>query len=75
MSRGRDEGTISAIIDKGFGFIVEDPQQDGTSDEYFFHSTAVKDGTDFENLHPGDRVAFTKLTGAKGKRAVGIEKL
>lgn len=62
-------GIVSAIVpEKGFGFIVVT----GEEGEYFFHSTAVTG--EFENLAPGDKVDFQRVTTGKGKRAVGVSK-
>ena len=57
-------GTIAKLIrDKGFGFIK------GSDDrEYFFHSTAVKNGG-WDDLEEGQRVTFDATKGQKGPRA------
>ena len=57
-------GTIAKLIrDKGFGFIK------GVDDsEYFFHSTAVKNGG-WDELEEGQRVTFDATKGPKGPRA------
>lgn len=47
-------GSIKKIVrDKGFGFI----QQDGATEEVFFHSSAVENPT-FDELNEGQRVEF-----------------
>jgi CspA family cold shock protein len=50
------EGTIKTIRDdKGFGFI----KPDGGGQDLFFHSSAVE-GTTFDTLYEGQRVAFVQ---------------
>ena len=50
------EGTIKTIRDdKGFGFI----KPDGGGQDLFFHSSAVE-GTTFDTLQEGQRVAFVQ---------------
>ena len=52
------EGTIKTIRDdKGFGFI----KPDGGGQDLFFHSSAVE-GTTFDTLYEGQRVAFVQGT-------------
>jgi len=47
-------GKITRIVrDKGFGFI----QQDGATEEVFFHSSAVEQPT-FDQLNEGQKVEF-----------------
>jgi CspA family cold shock protein len=47
-------GTIRNLVkDRGFGFI----QVDGSSDEVFFHTSAVADGG-FDNLSVGQALEF-----------------
>lgn len=54
------EGTIKKILDKGFGFIKNDSNQ-----ELFFHSSSVE-GVQFEELREGQRVSFDIGQGRKG---------
>ncbi len=43
------------IVERGFGFIVED----GQSDEIEFHWTAIQEGT-LEQMHEGQRIEFER---------------
>lgn len=61
------EGTIKRITDKGFGFI-----SDGSSQDMFFHSSAVADGS-FDMLREGQRVRYEVGRGPKGPRAENVE--
>ena len=57
------EGTIKKLMDKGFGFI-----DTGSSQEMFFHSSAVQ-GVTFDELREGQKVTFVEGQGPKGPRA------
>jgi CspA family cold shock protein len=47
-------GTIKTLVkDRGFGFI----QLDGSSDDVFFHSSSMPDGS-YDSLVAGQRVEF-----------------
>ena len=62
-------GTIKRIVsDKGFGFIAAG---DGT--EYFFHQSAVVDGT-FNQLREGETLTFDRGQGPKGPRAENVRR-
>jgi cold shock protein len=61
-----NRGTIKRVTDKGYGFIST---PEGT--EYFFHHSACN-GTRFEDLSPGQTVAFTIGQGPKGPRAENV---
>ena len=60
------EGTIKKLIAKGFGFI----QTSGDKD-LFFHSSAVQ-GVRFEELHEGQKVAYTEGQSPKGPCAENV---
>ena len=56
-------GSIKRLVrDRGFGFIRDD-----NGLEWFFHRTAVTDGT-FDQLNEGQRVTFEEEPSAKGPR-------
>ncbi len=60
------QGTIKKLVsDKGFGFIK------GDSDEFFFHRSAVEDGS-FEDLREGQTVEFVEGNGPKGPCAENV---
>jgi CspA family cold shock protein len=60
-------GTVKRLVsDKGFGFIAAD---DGN--EYFFHQSAVADGT-FDSLREGQAVTFQTGQGPKGPRGENV---
>ena len=61
------EGTIKKLTNRGFGFI----NTEGNND-LFFHSSNL-DGVRFEELHEGQRVAFTKEHSQKGPRAENVK--
>ena len=62
-----EQGTIKKIIaDKGFGFIA------GESKDLFFHRSAVE-GANFEELHEGQTVEFTRGEGPKGPCAESVK--
>ena len=60
------EGTIKRITEKGFGFI-----DNGTGQDMFFHSSSVE-GSRFEELREGQRVAYEVGQGPKGPRADNV---
>jgi cold shock protein len=63
-------GTIKRLVlDKGFGFILGDDQQ-----EYFMHRSAIR-GEAFEQLREGQAVAFDGTRGDKGLRAENVRLL
>ena len=60
-------GSIKRLVrDRGFGFIRDD-----NGLEWFFHRTAVADGT-FDQLNEGQRVTFEEEPSAKGPRAGNV---
>ena len=60
-------GSIKRLVrDRGFGFIRDD-----NGLEWFFHRTAVTDGT-FDQLNEGQRVSFEEEPSAKGPRAGNV---
>ena len=61
------EGTIKRITDRGFGFI-----SDGSSQDMFFHSSAVEDGS-FDQLREGQKVRYEVGRGPKGPRAENVQ--
>jgi CspA family cold shock protein len=61
-------GKVKRLVqERGFGFISAD---DGR--EIFFHRSGVE-GTTFEALREGQRVAFDVEKGQKGPRAVHVQ--
>jgi CspA family cold shock protein len=61
-------GKVKRLVqERGFGFIVSD---DGS--EIFFHRSGVE-GTAFEMLREGQRVAFDVEKAQKGPRAVHVK--
>ncbi|MGE5301174.1 MAG: cold-shock protein [Acidobacteriota bacterium] len=64
------EGTIKWFNEKkGFGFI----QQDNGQDIFVHYTSIVGDG--FKTLAEGERVKFDIEEGAKGPKAVNVEKI
>jgi len=64
------EGTIKWFNEKkGFGFI----QQDDGADIFVHYSSIVSDG--FKTLAEGQRVKFDVEEGAKGPKAVNVQKI
>ncbi|MDA8240795.1 MAG: cold-shock protein [Nitrospiraceae bacterium] len=64
------EGTIKWFNEKkGYGFIQQDNGQD-----IFVHYTSIV-GEGFKTLAEGERVRFDIEEGAKGPKAVNVEKI
>jgi CspA family cold shock protein len=64
------EGTIKWFNEKkGYGFIQQDNGQD-----IFVHYTSIV-GEGFKTLAEGERVKFDIEEGAKGPKAVNVEKI
>jgi CspA family cold shock protein len=64
------EGTIKWFNEKkGFGFI----QQDNGQDIFVHYSSIMGDG--FKTLAEGQRVRFDIEEGAKGPKAINVEKI
>ncbi|MDA8431448.1 MAG: cold shock domain-containing protein [Nitrospiraceae bacterium] len=64
------EGTIKWFNEKkGFGFI----QQDNGPDIFVHYSSIAGDG--FKTLAEGERVKFDIEEGAKGPKAINVEKI
>lgn len=61
------EGTITRLTDRGFGFI----SRDGEEKDLFFHSNELVDA-EFSNLNEGDKVTFEVAEGPKGPNATKV---
>ena len=57
------KGTIKKLMDKGFGFIKGEGEED-----LFFHSTSLE-GVEFTSLREGQEVEFEKGQGRDGRPA------
>jgi len=57
------KGTIKKLMDKGFGFIKGEGEED-----LFFHSTSLE-GVEFKSLREGQEVEFEKGQGRDGRPA------
>ena len=57
------KGTITKLMDRGFGFIKGEDEGD-----LFFHRNAM-DGVEFESLREGQEVEFEKGQGRDGRPA------
>jgi CspA family cold shock protein len=62
-------GTIKAVMDRGFGFIA----RDGETKDLFFHSKDLK-GVMFDELKVGDAVTFEVAQGEKGPNAINVSR-
>ena len=61
------KGTIKRLVrDRGFGFIRDEGGQ-----EWFFHRSGVQ-GSSFDQLAEGQRVAFDEEASPKGPRAGNV---
>lgn len=63
------QGTISRVTDKGFGFI----SIEGQEKDLFFHSNELV-GVAFDDLREGDAVTFEVADSPKGPNAVKVSK-
>lgn len=64
------QGTISRVTDKGFGFI----SIDGQDKDLFFHSNELV-GVAFDDLREGDKVTFEVGESPKGPNAIKVSKI
>ncbi|TSC70109.1 MAG: cold shock protein (beta-ribbon, CspA family) [Parcubacteria group bacterium Gr01-1014_70] len=64
------EGIITRLTDKGFGFI----RREGQEKDLFFHSNELE-GVTFDELREGDRVTFEVADSPKGPNAVKVSKV
>jgi CspA family cold shock protein len=62
-------GTIKAVMDRGFGFIA----REGETKDLFFHSKDLK-GVMFDELKVGDAVTFEVAQGEKGPNAINVSR-
>ncbi len=63
-------GVIKKKMDKGFGFITIE----GQNQDLFFHSNSLVD-ISFEEINVGDAVSFDVEDSPKGKNAVNVKKV
>ncbi|SFO44293.1 cold shock protein (beta-ribbon, CspA family) [Geodermatophilus obscurus] len=69
---GSAEGTVQWFNgEKGFGFITPD---DG-GDDVFVHFSEIEETGGYRELEEGQRVAFTRTSGARGTSATGVRPL
>ena len=64
-----EEGTITRVTDRGFGFIA----REGQDKDLFFHSNELV-GVEFNDLKEGDKVTFEVEEGPKGLNAVKVSR-
>lgn len=64
------EGTITGLVDKGFGFI----KTEGMEKDLFFHSNELV-GVSFDELRVGDKVTFEIGESPKGQNATGVRRV
>jgi cold shock protein len=64
------EGTISRLTDRGFGFI----KREGEEKELFFHSSELK-GVEYNDLKEGDKLSFEVADGPKGPNATNVSRV
>lgn len=64
------EGTISKLTDKGYGFI----SREGEDKDLFFHSNELQNAQ-YADLREGDKVTFEVAEGPKGLNAVKVNKV
>ena len=64
------QGTITRLTDKGFGFI----KADGQEKDLFFHSNELV-GVAFDDLREGDKVEFEIGESPKGPNALKVSRV
>ena len=64
------QGTISRVTDKGFGFI----SAEGQEKDLFFHSKELV-GVAYDDLREGDKVTFEIAEGPKGLNAIKVSRV
>jgi CspA family cold shock protein len=64
------QGTITRLTDKGFGFI----KADGMDKDLFFHSNELV-GVSFDDLREGDKVTFEVGESPKGPNAIKVSRI
>ncbi len=64
------EGTITRLTDRGFGFI----KREGGEKDLFFHSNDLE-GVTFDELREGDRVNFEIADSPKGPNAIKVSRI
>ena len=65
-----EQGTISRLTDRGFGFIT----REGSDKDLFFHSNELE-GVQFNELKEGDKVQFEVAESPKGLNAVKVSRM
>ena len=61
------EGTITRLTDRGFGFIT----REGEEKDLFFHSNELVD-VEFNDLKEGDKVTFEVTDSPKGPNSTKV---
>ena len=64
-----EEGTITRLTDRGFGFIA----REGKDKDLFFHFNELQ-GVEFNELREGDQVTFEVAEGPKGLNAIKVSR-
>jgi len=64
-----EEGKITRITDRGFGFI----SREGQEKDLFFHSNELQN-VQFNELQEGDQVTFEVTEGPKGPSATKVNR-
>ena len=64
-----EEGKITRITDRGFGFI----SREGEEKDLFFHSNELQN-VQFNELQEGDQVTFEVTEGPKGPNATKVNR-
>ena len=64
-----EEGKITRLTDRGFGFI----SRDGEEKDLFFHSNELQN-VQFNELQEGDQVTFEVTEGPKGPSATKVNR-
>lgn len=65
------EGTIKKLIDRGFGFIAPEGQEEK---DLFFHFSDLE-GVKFEHLRQGEKVTYEIGNGRKGDKAIKVQRV